>query len=217
MSRLRTHFRTMSLSVHSRPSCSHPQPMEEAARLPNPHRKASPTSYLQRRLSLELKEEAARLATPHRSSNPTAYFRQHCPSPEPTEEGARHLAPFRTTNSTARLLQSCLRPEPKEAAAPLANPPQPSNPTVRLQQHCPQPEPTGEAVRHLAPRRTMNSALNSTAQLQPSCLRSERMEEAAQLASHPYWTPSQPVLRKARQARAREQPQKLEAAPAGEL
>src|SRR5208282_3823041 len=140
------------------------------ARLPNPHRKARPTSYLQQgRLSLRRMEEAARSVSHFRS-----HFRTH----------------FRTTSLTSYLQPSCLRSEPKEAAVPLANPHQPSHPTVHLPQHCAQSEPTGEGVRHLAPRPTMNSTLNPTAQLSPSCRRSAPMEEAVQRASHPYWAPS---------------------------
>ena len=156
MSHLQTHFRRMSLSVPSRQSGPCPQLMEEAGRLPNPHRKANPTSYLQRsRLTPELKEVAVPLVNPWETACPCAEFEQ-----------------------------SCLRPELKEAAVPLADLHQPLNPTVHLR-HCPHPEPAGVGVRHLVPRRTMNS----TVQLYPSCLRSELMEVAAQLASHPYRAP----------------------------
>src|SRR5712692_8485273 len=149
---LRTHFPTyfpaMSLSVHPRRSCPHPQLTEEAARPRHPHPKASRTSYLRR---------------------------------------------------------SCLNSELTEAAAQLANPHQPSNSTVYLQQHCPHAEPTREGERHLTTRRTTNSTMNSTVRLEPSCLRSELMEEAAQLASHPCRVPSWSVLRKVPQARVPEQ------------
>jgi hypothetical protein len=156
VSHLRTHLRTMSLSVHPRQSCPHPQLTEGAARLPIPHRKANPTSYLQRsRLTPELKEVAVPLVNPWETACPCAEFEQ-----------------------------SCLRPELKEAAAQLADLHQPLNPTVHLR-HCPHPEPAGVGVRQLVPRRTMNS----TVQLYPSCLRSELMEVAAQLANHSYRAP----------------------------
>ena len=183
-SHLRTHLWTTSLSVLPRQTCLHPQLTEAAARLPNPHRKANPTSYLQQsRLNRELKEAAVPLVNPWGTAYPCAQFEQ-----------------------------SCLCLEPKGAALLLADPHQPSNPPVHLQ-HCAHPEPAGVGVRHLVPGRTMNS----TVQLYPRCLRSELMEVAVQLANHPYWAPLQPALRKVPQAPAQEQPQKLEAAPFGEL
>jgi hypothetical protein len=181
---LRTHFLTTSLSVHPCRSCPHPQLTEEAARLPCPGRKASPTSYLQRRrLNPEPKEAAALPANPHQPSSSTGHPRQLCPRPEPKAEGPPHLAPRRKASPTSYLQQRRLNPEPKEAAALPANPRQPLRPTAHLEQHCPQPELTGEGRPHLALRRTTNSTA------QPSCLRSELMEEAAQLASHPYRAP----------------------------
>ena len=198
--------------------------MAEAARLPNPHRKARPISYLQQdRLNPELKEAAARSVNHHRTHFRTTSLsvpsRQSVPRPQLMEAAGQPPKPPGKASPIWFLQQGRLRPEPKEAAAPLANPRRPSNPTVHLQQHCAHPEPTGAGVRHLAPRRTMNPTLNSTlnpARLWPSCLRSEPMEEAAQLASLPYWAPSSPVRRKPPPVRAQEQRQKLEAVPAGE-
>lgn len=189
--RSESHLRT--LSVPARPSGPHPQRMEEAARLPSPRRKARPTSYFQQgRLNPGLKGEAARSVSHFRTHFPTMSLsvpaRPSGPHCRLMEEAGQ--LPIRKASPTSYLQPSCLRSEPKEAGVPLANPHQPSHPTAHLQQHCAHSEPAGEGVRHLAPRRTMNSTLNSTARLSPSCLRSAPMEEAAQLASHPYWAPS---------------------------
>jgi len=182
-----------NLSVPARPSGPHPQRMEEAARLPSPRQKARPTSYLQQgRLSLRRMEEAARSVSHFRTHSRTTSL--SVPA-RPSGLHSRRMEeagqlPNRKASPTSYLQPSCLRSAPKEAGVPLANPHQPSHPTVHLPQHCAQSEPAGEGVRHWAPRRTMNSALNPTAQLSPSCRRSAPLEEAAQLASHPYWAPS---------------------------
>ena len=176
-------------SVPSRPSGRHSQRMEEAARLPNPHRKARPTSYLQQgRLNPGLKGEAARSVSHFRTHFRTMSLNvlSRPSGPHPRRMGEAGQLPNRKSSPTSYLQPSCLRSEPKEAAVPLANPHQPSHPTVHLPQHCAQSEPTGEGVRYLAPRPTMNSTLNPPARLSPSCRRSAPMEEAAQLASHPY-------------------------------
>jgi hypothetical protein len=154
----------------------------------------------------EPKAVAAPLAIPYQPSNSTGH---QSPHPAPTGAGLRHLAPQQTKYySSVPLQTSCPRPEPKEAAAPLAIRRQLSNSTG---QPCPHAAPTGAGLRHWARRRTMNS----TALLQPGCLRSEPMEAAAPRARHPYWVLSKLVLRK--QTRAQEQPRTLEAAPAGAL
>ena len=199
-------------SVPSRPSGRHSQRMEEAARLPNPHRKARPNSYLQQgRLSLRRMEEAARSVSHFRS-----HFRTHFrttslsvparpsgPHPRRMEEAGQ--LPNRKASPTSYLQPSCLRSEPKEAAAPLANPWVTASPCARFQQ-------LKEEAAPLA-----NPPSNPTVHLQQHCARPEPTEEEAPLARHPYWAPSQPVLREAPQARAQEQLQKIEAVPAGEL
>ena len=200
MRRLRDHFQPCE-------SCVQPQPTEEAGQ--PPHRKASPASYLQPScLRSGPKVAAAPLVIPHQPSNSTG---QQSPRPAPTGEGLRHSAPQRTKNYSAVPLQpGCPRSGPKVAAAPLVIPRRPSNSTGQRSPHA---APTGEGRRHWAPQPTMNS----TAPVLPGCLRSEPMEAAAPRARHPYWALSKPVLRKALQDRAREQPQKSGAAPAGAL
>ena len=176
------------LGVHPHQSCPRSLLTEVAGRSPNPHRTATPTSYLERgHRTPERTEAAAPLAIPRQAG------RRKCP----------------------RFHRSCLFPESREEAALLANPHRPPRPAAQLRQDGRQPGRTEEGVLRLAPPQAMHSVPNLTVYLQPGCRRSARMEEAPRLAIPPYLAPSPSDLLKLPPTRAQEQPRKLAAAPSG--
>ena len=196
----------MVLEFFSRQRCSHPPLVKEASRSAShlrTHLRTTRVSVPSRQCGphSQLKEEAAPVVNPWVTASPCARFQQ-------LKEAAAPLPnPHRKASPTSYFQQGRLRSEPKEAAAPLANPWVTASPCARFQQ----------LKEEAAPLANPHQPSNPTVHLQQHCARPEPTEEAAPLARHPYWAPSQPVLREAPQARAQEQLQKIEAVPAGEL